>query len=154
MTSTSEILRRIDNIVQIGTICEIKPDKALAKVNILNRVTNFMPVLSFANTFKRHFTPIAVGEQVLVFCIGGQADNGIIIRGMFYKDDNGKHKEPDGSNENVEVIEYKDGTTIQYEENKITIDARGDIEITAGKNIKLNAVKEIKLTADKIYLNE
>jgi phage baseplate assembly protein V len=163
MTSTNEILRRIDNIVQIGTICEIKPNKALAKVNILNRVTNFMPVMSFANSFKRHFTPIKIGEQALVICIGGQADNGVIIRSIFYKKNN--HKEPAGSNENIEISEYSDGTKIKYdiEKHKLMASVAGDVELfEVNGNVKINttgnmeitAGGDIKLKAAKIFLNE
>jgi len=125
----SELLRRLNNLISIGTISETKSaqGKALARVKIFDRVTDFYPVVSFSNTFKRHFIPMRVNEQVLVFSVFGDASSGFIIRGIF----NRSCKEPNGSSQTCEVMEYEDGTVISYD--------------TAAKELKVNASDKITI---------
>lgn len=136
-----EILRLISNICLFGTVSETKSADgyALAKVKIDDRVTDFFPVLSQANSFKKHFIPIRVGEQVMVICPYGEANIGLVLRSVFNKNS----KEPTGSNNEREVITYEDGTTIFYDTKlkELNIEAVGMINITC---------KEATIKADTV----
>jgi len=147
----SEIQRRLNNFLQIGTIKQIDPSKALAKVNLLGRTTDFLPILSIANSFKRKFVPIRVDEQVCVFCPNGNSDFGIIIPSIFNKN----FKEPNGANENKEISVYEDGTTVFYDvsTNTLSVDCVGDINIKAGGNITIKAGGNIDIDGARIDLN-
>ena len=78
MLSLVELKRRLENIVQIGQISATKNQdgKALARVVVHDvgedkRVTDFLPVLSLANSFFRVFFPIRVwfmSEGNMGFC--------------------------------------------------------------------------------------
>lgn len=125
MITNNELLRRLNNLINIGTVHEISENKKLAKVNILGRKTDFFPIVGDANTFKRKATPVRVGEQVSVFCPFGDSNFGFIIAGMF----NTNCKEPNGFNENIEISEYQDGTRISYD--------------VSAKELKVDAVKQI-----------
>lgn len=127
-----------ENIVKIGTIVEIhSQNKALAKVKVSSRISDFLPVIMFANTFKRSWEPIRVGEQVSVLSPFGDPNFGLVLRGVF----NTNCKEPSGASNTCEVTEYEDGTRISYDtESKfLKIDAAGDILIKAQGNITLQA---------------
>ena len=140
----NEIARQVSNIAQIGVVCEIDPEnRALAKVETLGRITDFMPVLNFANSYKRKFSPVRVGEQVLIICIKGNADNGIILGGIF----NTNCKEPEGSSENIEITEYEDGTIVKYdvENKKLTAEAAGEIDLTIKGNVNISADGEVNI---------
>ncbi len=134
----SELKRLIDNIASVGTISETKSadGKALARVKLFKRTTDFYPILSFSNLFKRHFIPARVGEQVLVIHPFGEASVGFIIRGIFNK----SRKEHPLANDHTEVIDYEDGTVITYDTKakKLSIKCVGDMEIEA-KNITIKA---------------
>ena len=136
-----EILRLISNICLFGTVSETKSDEgyALARVKIDDRVTDFFPILSQSNTFKKHFIPIRVGEQVMVICPYGEANIGLVLRSVFNKNS----KEPRGSNNEREVITYEDGTTIFYDTKlkELNIEAVGMINITC---------KEATIKADTV----
>ena len=110
---SAELLRRLNNLVAIGTITESKSANglSLARVNILDRVTDFLPVLQTANSFKTHATPVKVGEQVVVLQPFGNGDGGIILGSIFNKG----QKEPAGYSDTKEVTTYADGTTISYD---------------------------------------
>ncbi len=71
----AELKRQIDNICQIGTIVGVyttqRPndheDYALyAKVDIMGRVSDFFPIMAQMGSFKKHYVPPYVGEQVMV----------------------------------------------------------------------------------------
>ena len=127
MITSNELLRRLNNLVNTGTVHSISENKKLAQVNILGRITAPFPIMGDANTFKRKASPVRVGEQVAVFCPMGNSDFGFIIAGMFNID----CKEPDGFNKNIEITEYEDGTTISYD--------------VKAKELKVNAVNKINI---------
>lgn len=134
----AELKRLINNIVCFGTISQTKSadGKALAKVKVMDRETDFLPVVSFSNSFKKHFIPVRVGEQVVMFSPFGEASGGFIIRSIFNK----SAKEPSLANEHTEVMEYEDGTVITYDTKAklLSIKCIGDMKIEA-KNITIKA---------------
>jgi len=125
----AELKRLINNIVSFGTISQTKSadGKALARVKVMDRETDFLPVVSFSNSFKKHFIPVRVGEQVVMFSPFGEASGGFIIRSIFHKVAN----EPSLANEHTEVMEYEDGTVITYD--------------TQAKELKINASDKITI---------
>ncbi|RXJ86948.1 phage baseplate assembly protein V [Arcobacter sp. CECT 8985] len=152
--SFAELKRLIDNLVNFGTISETKSadGKALARVKIADRETDFLPINSFSNSFKKHFIPARVGEQVVVISPFGEANGGFILRSIFNK----SSKEPSGSNDHTEVIEYEDGTRFSYDTQAkvLTVDCVGDINIKAGGNINFEAGGVIDLTGSRIDFNQ
>ena len=121
-----ELERKINNIVQIGTIVEIDNKKALARVNILGRVTDFLPVKMIGNSFIKVFIPVRIGEQVMVVCPYGNANSGFIIPSIF----NANCKEPAGSSPDLAIVEFSggvriesDGKDIYLKTNKLRIEA-------------------------------
>lgn len=135
---SAELLRKINNLVAIGTVTESKSSKglSLARVKILERVTDFLPVMQISNSFKRHASPVMVGEQVVVLHPFGEGDSGIVIGSIF----NTSQKEPDGYSDSKEVTAYVDGTVISYDAKSKTMEitAVGDIRIVC-KNAHLSA---------------
>lgn len=127
-----ELKRLIDNLVNYGTISETKSadGKALARVKIADRETDFLPISSFSNSFKKHFIPARVGEQVVVISPFGEASGGFILRSIFNK----SAAEPGGSNDHTEVIEYEDGTRFSYD--------------TKAKELKINASDKITIVCN------
>lgn len=125
----SEYLRLLGNLCQFGTISQTKSADglSLAKVKIDDRETDFFPVISQSNSFKKHFIPVRVNEQVAVFCPFGEANIGFILRGIFNK----SCKEPNGSSDTRETITYEDGTTFFYDAaiKELNINAVGSINV-------------------------
>lgn len=125
--------KKVDNLIQIGTITEVHPENALARVTLLNRVTQFLPVLSTANSFKKHYIPPKVNEQVLVVSPYGNFNHGFILRGIFNK----KCKE--NVEIDTEIIEYSDGTKIRYDSknSKLELDLKKDISINVNGGLAI-----------------
>jgi phage baseplate assembly protein V len=128
---SAELLRRLNNIVSVGTVTESKSAEglALARVNILGRVSDFLPVMQMANSFKKHCVPIRPGEQVIVLAPFGDGDGGIIVGSLFNKG----AKEPAGYSESKEVTQFEDGTVISYDSQakKLTVNVAATVEVVA-----------------------
>ncbi len=148
---SAELLRKLGNIAAVGTISEVVEAKALVRVTLLDRVTDFLPVLMFANSFKKHFVPLRVGEQVIVISPYGEASSGFVIRGIF----NRGCREPELANDTTEVIEFEDGTVVMYDTKAkhLFMNAVGDITIKAAGNIKLEAGGNIDIDCARLDLN-
>ena len=147
--SLQELKRRLENIVQVGSVSEtkMKEGKALARVILDDdgenkRVSSFLPVVSFANSFGRVFFPLRVNEQVLVISPFGNANSGFIIRSIF----NRGCKEPDGSNKHTAIVEFEDGTRISYDSKA------SNLKVDAVKSINI-ICKEATVTADTTTIN-
>lgn len=127
-----------ENIAKIGTVVETDAQsKALARVNICGRISDWLPVLHFVNSFKRSISPVRVDEQVMVICPHGEANGGFIIRGVF----NTSCKEPTGASPTCEVTEYEDGTRFSYDS------AAKELKIEASNKITI-VCKSASVTCD------
>jgi len=124
---SKELERRINNLIQVGTVVEIDESRALARVNILGRVTDFLPVKMIGNNFVKVFIPIRINEQVLVVCPFGNANSGFIIPSIF----NVNCKEPSGSNPDTAIIEFAGGVRIDSDGKTINITAPVNVNVTA-----------------------
>jgi len=120
-----ELERRINNLIQVGTVVEIDSSKALARVNILGRVTDFLPVKMIGNSFIKVFIPVRVGEQVLVVSPYGNANSGFIIPSIFNK----SCKEPVGSSPDKAIIEFAGGVKVESDGKNINITAPASINV-------------------------
>lgn len=146
-----ELNRRMNNLIAIGTITESKSAEglSLARVKILDRVTDFLPAMQVASSFKASASPIKPGMQVIVFHPYGNADNGVIIGSIFNKGE----KEPAGYSDTKEVTKYEDGTVISYDTTSkvLDINAVGDINIICA-NATIQA-DSAAITADTVTVD-
>ncbi len=113
---------------ELGIICDIKDNKA--KVAIGDMVTDFLSVFqSLANSYAVSFSPLRIGEQVLVIPVRGDLNSGVILRGLYQE----KHRAKN-TDENTFNIDFEDGTHLEYNSKSSTL--------------KLDVVKEY-LSADE-----
>lgn len=117
----------MENIVQVGTVVEVDSKRALARVNVLGRVTDFLPVKMIANDFVKIWLPAWVGEQVLVVCPYGDADSGFVIPSIFNKG----CKEPQGAANHKAIVEFAGGVRIETDGVKVNVTAPNGIAIEA-----------------------
>jgi len=129
-----ELLRKLNNIVQVGTVTETKCDDglALARVNILGRVTDFLPIVMISNSFIKVWMPVQVNEQVLVISPFGEANSGFIIPSIYHK----ANKEPEGSTSKNAIIQIGNvrfecnGESIKIDAKNFKLDFDGNLTIT------------------------
>ncbi len=136
----TELKRLIGNLIQIGTVTEVKSVEglALARVNILGRVTDFLPVFMWANDFVKVWFPIRVGQQVVVLSPFGNANSGIILPSIYNKG----CKEPNNVDDKKVVVDFANGVRIESDGENINVNAPKEINIIcANANVKADSVK-------------
>jgi len=131
-----------EQVIHIGTVVEAKAEKSLVKVDVLGRITDWLPLLQQANSFKRRFVSMRKGQQVVVLA------NRVVIGSIFNVD----CLEPDGANEHIDVVEYEDGTRIEYdtEAKTLNIEAVGDLNITCKNAVVTADSVDVKSTDIKL----
>jgi len=99
----SFLKQKFEAVINYGTIDATKAGegKALARVKIGDRVTDFLPVKMIANSFTKVWIPPRVGEQVVVISPLGDPSGGFIVPSIYNID----CREPDGANSNNVIIE-------------------------------------------------
>ena len=118
--------------IEVATISEVRGDKA--RVAVGSMVTDFLPVFqACANSFAVSFSPIRVGEQVLVLPVRGNLNSGVILRGLYQS----AHKE-EPTDKKVRVS-FEDGVSMSYD--------------TASSTLEIAAPKQINITCENANLN-
>ncbi len=127
-----------DNLIQIGTIVNVDPEnRALVRVELFERVTDWIPYKMVSNSHIRLWIPPRVGEQVIVLSPFGEGDDGIVLGGIYNID----QKEPAGSNDHTSIVVFEDGTSITYDTTAkaLTINASGSVAVTAPSGMSITA---------------
>lgn len=118
---------------ELGIICDIKDSKA--KVAIGDMVTDFLNVFQMmSNSYAVSFSPLRVGEQVLVLPVRGDLNSGIILRGIYQN-----VHQPLNTDTKCYNICFEDGTQIMYDSSK--------------SSLSVSVVDKIELSCKQAILN-
>lgn len=126
LAKLGELKHAIHAMVQIGTVCASKASegKALVRVDILGRQSDWMPVLSMANDFVKVWVPPKIGMQVLVISSLGDANGGFVLPSIF----NTSCKEPTGASDTNAIVEVG-ACRIEVAQESVTIKAPQGVTI-------------------------
>ncbi|MGI2144453.1 phage baseplate assembly protein V [Shewanella frigidimarina] len=114
----AELTRRIDNLLRIGTVAEVKGN--LCRVKTGELLTQFRPFFTRrAGTGKTSWRP-TVGEQVMLLSLSGDLTNAYILPAL-YSDEN---PEPD-DNDQRDRTTYPDGAVIEYDPDSSALKVSG-----------------------------
>lgn len=95
-------------MIEVGIISEVRDDRA--KVAIGSMVTDFLPVFqAHANSYAVSFSPIRVGEQVLVLPVHDELNSGVVLRGLYQS----SHKTY--ATDKKVHISFEDGIKMSYD---------------------------------------
>ena len=114
----AELTRRIDNLLRLGTVAEVKGD--LCRVKSGELLTQFRPFFTRrAGTAKTSWRP-TVGEQVMLLSLSGDLTSAYILPAL-YSDEN---PEPDDSANRDRTV-YPDGAVIEYDPDTSALIVKG-----------------------------
>jgi phage baseplate assembly protein V len=133
--NTAEILRRLQNIIRLGTIAEVNNAARLLRVQSGDLLTNWLPwPAEVGNNFIR-WRPLALGTQVVLACEGGEVEQAVII-GMLYTNS----LNSPSTNHAVDMVRFNDGTTIQHDSSSshTTVDSAGDVSVISPSLVTLD----------------
>ena len=132
----SDLFRRFENLIRIGTIAEL--DHAARKIRVQSGelLTTWLPYpAEIGNNYKR-WQPLRLGTQVVLACPSGDPSQALIISILYSND-----IEPPSTDENLDVVEFVDGTKIEYnsQTNTLSIDCAGDVAVLSKGSVKVVA---------------
>ncbi|MFA5688572.1 MAG: phage baseplate assembly protein V [Kiritimatiellales bacterium] len=124
----SDALRRIANVVQVGTVESVDTKNARARVKLGEITTAPLPWCTPRQGKKRVWNPLTAGEQVLVVSHNGDPAQGIIVASL------GSTKNPAGDNsEDIFKVIYADGSFVQFDlgTSEMQIECKGPASVRA-----------------------
>jgi phage baseplate assembly protein V len=130
---SSDLARALANLIRKGTVQSVTTRPARARVQVGGLLTAPLPWVSLrASTDKvRHWSPPAVGEQVLVLSPYGDLGGGVVLAGI----PSDKNPIPDGATEDNVIMAFGDGAVLLYDIAshvlRGTLPAGGRVEVTA-----------------------
>jgi phage baseplate assembly protein V len=122
----------------IGNIVDV--NKSLVRVKYQDTITNFIPYLQYANSFKTQFKPPRIGEQVLILSSAGGLK--VALGAIF----SSNYPEPTSS-QTKELTLYEDGAIISYDTSTSTL------EVLNQKDINIVVNNSVNITAPNVNIN-
>ena len=148
----SEVVRKLANLIRLGKIAEI--DDAQVKVQIGRVTTGWLPIISTAGE-TTSWTPIAKGEQVVVFSPYGESAQAFVLRSIHYNN----FSAPNDKNS----VSLKTKSDIKVEgDQKFSASTKNGFEFSTGNaNLKISdgiielssANAHINMSSDSIVLS-
>jgi|GEM_PF-1061817 len=132
----SDLARRLENLLCLGTIAEVDHSHARVKLDIAGRTTGWLPYSAEIGANFRRWRPLRVGTQVLAGCPSGDPANAVIVQ-ILYTD-----ALPSPSTRgDLDIVQFDDGTVVSYDSGAklLTAETPGDLAVTAGGNITADA---------------
>lgn len=144
----SAALDRIANLIRFGTVAERDLSRALVRVRSGGLLSDWLPwLVPHAGAGRTDWSPPALGEQVLVLCVEGDATAGVVLRAL-YSDD----VAPPANAGDVHRSVYTDGAVVEYDAAAhaltATLPAGATATLTADGGITLNGPVTINGTCD------
>ena len=103
--------RRFANLIQLGVISEVQPEKGLCRVSFGERVSPLSPWLMGRSGDDKEFWHPDIGEQAIFFSPYGDGSEGIVMIGVM----SNKKPLPAGAREGLYIKEFKDGSRIEVD---------------------------------------
>ncbi len=155
MDAITELNRRLDNLVRLGTVAEIDHGAARVRVQSGELLTNWLPWLTAQAGERKSWAPPAIDEQVLLISPSGELSAGVVIPAI-YQD---AFPAP-SDDEHLTHLVLQDGAVIDYHSNehklravlpdggKLEVTSPGEIKITTEGTLRIDAAGGIELNGD------
>lgn len=108
----TDIIRRLENVIRLGTVTQVDHGKARCRVQSGGITTGWLPWLAQRAGETRTWCPPTEGEQVLVVAPGGELTQAVVFSGLF-SDANPANS----SLAKVHRTDYPDGAIVEYDSN-------------------------------------
>ena len=111
MDTNSETQRRQSNLLRIGTVAELDLAAARVRVESGDVLTDWLPwLVPHAGAGRVEWSAPSLGEQVLVLCVEGDAEAGIVLRGL-YSD----AVPAPAAAASLHQVRFSDGAVVEYD---------------------------------------
>lgn len=132
LATLQDVLRLLRNMIRTGVVVDIDLDDGRCRVQTGGIVTDWLQWLTTRAGRSRSWWAPSVGEQVVVFAIGGELDTAFVLPGIFSDD----HPAPSASADAFHIT-FPDGAVIEYEPETgaLTVSGIKTADVTASDSI-------------------
>lgn len=132
LATLQDVLRLLRNMIRTGVVVEIDLDDGRCRVQTGGIVTDWLQWLTGRAGRSRSWWAPSVGEQVVIFAIGGELDTAFVLPGIFSDD----HPAPSASADAFHIT-FPDGAVIEYEPQTgaLTVSGIKTADVTASDSI-------------------
>lgn len=128
--NVSDLTRRIDNLIRLGTISAVDHARARCTVRTGGLVVPNLAWVTLRAGASRDWDPPTIGEQCVLFSPGGETAQGVALVGLF-----SQQRPAPANSANLRRRIYPDGAVIDYDHATHTLSAT----LPAGGKAKLSA---------------
>ena len=134
-TAALETLRRLDNLVRLGTIAAVDHGAARCRVQTGGNLTGWLPWMAQRAGTTRTWCPPTVGEQVIILSPSGEPAGGIVITGLY-----SELAEAPSTSSSEHITHYPDGARIAYDHATGALSATGvqTATVQAGEHVTVD----------------
>lgn len=145
-----DLTRLLQNLIRIGTISHVDLKAGKCRVQTGENHTDWLHWLSARAGTTRWWSAPSIGEQVLLFSLGGELDTAFVLPGIFSDD----FPAPSASAEAFH-ISFPDGAVIEYEPETGVLKAVGvkTANVEAAESITAKSKVVIVTASEKITLD-
>ncbi|WP_323842942.1 phage baseplate assembly protein V [Moraxella sp. Pampa] len=141
-----DIIRRLENLIRIGTVASVDHATARCTVDCAGIVTAPLPWLTLRAGTDRTWDAPTVGEQVLVLAAGGEMMQAVVLMGLYHEGCVAPSDQP-----NIKTRHFEDDCTISYDTKAHALSAilpdGGSVVITAKAGVTINAKAGVTINA-------
>lgn len=106
----TELSRRIENMIRLGTIAEVDHAGVLVRVKSGRLLTDWLPWFERRAGATTTWEPPTIGEQCMIFSPSGEPAGGIVLVGI-----NSAGIQPPSHSADDHATHYPDGTLVRYD---------------------------------------
>ncbi|MBR0573353.1 MULTISPECIES: phage baseplate assembly protein V [Pasteurellaceae] len=114
----SDLSRRLEHIVRLGTIEKVDLKKALVRVKTGDILTDWLPILSLRAGTTRTWSPPTKGEQCIVLSASGEMTTAVVLYGIYASN-------APSTNGDEHLIEFEDGAICKYNQKTHRLEMTG-----------------------------
>ncbi|MBS0972742.1 phage baseplate assembly protein V [Serratia rubidaea] len=120
MNTQPDILRRMRNMIRIGTVAAVDLENGACRVATGENTTDWLHWLTWRAGRSRTWWAPSEGEQVLILALGGELDTAFVLPGIFSDD----FPAPSASADALHIA-FPDGAVLEYEPASCALSASG-----------------------------
>lgn len=143
MHNLADVLRRLNNLIRVGTVTEV--DGKRARVKTGDNLTPLRPWMTQRAGDDSTWWAPSVGEQVLLLSPGGDLAQAIILPALYQDDFPAPETDPD-----IRTTRYRDGTTVEHnmKDKTLSVSPAGDLTLQIAGDCVLHTTGTVEVVAD------
>lgn len=139
MFNLSDLFRKLENLLRVGTIAEADYSAARVRVNIGELTTDWLPWITQRASNNTTWHAPEVGEQCIVLSPSGEPEQGLVLTGIYQDAHPANETSPD-----KHKTQYSDGAVIEYDRSAHLLRAI----LPSGSTTELHSDGGLKITGD------